>query len=416
MAFVEGKQPLIDKRERKVYLHAPEVKWEAGEWLWELQNYKARSEDVDRNNCQIAIQGKSGDAVSNLSYILNNEPLFNGFQTMHTRERVYEDDEWDLFTIRESDKQQVDSVYIVASVMALRDLESIMRLADHYKFTLGIPEITGVFSFLTGTRQDKNVKMIEESEIERYSEEGEVYKHEGNYYIYDPKALTIRKTMRQLSGCFDRLMVVEPHSSATQAFAFEEDLPVLPISPWLWMIEQCKKDLNLNKEDWVIVRPDEGRNIASERLADFLGLERVSCVKTRLGQGKVSLSFKLEDKIKVQGKRGFAFDDEISTGSTYDKLKVALKGAGAIDLTAMYVHPKFIGTWMDNMSSSFISQLIGTNSRLPIGALENLGDRSRTISLAPFLLDLIKADINEVNFWEDERYRQMILQTQPEER
>jgi len=75
------------------------------------------------------------------------------------------------------------------------------------------------------------------------------------------------------------MIVVEPHSSATQAFGAKHGLAVAPISPWPVMFEEGRKRGIRSREhpedrvrisDFrnIIMGPDIGRNIAATRMSD----------------------------------------------------------------------------------------------------------------------------------------------------
>lgn len=410
MSFIEAKQPFLDNERRKVCLRAPEVTWGAGRNMWDWGDRVARAMWVDKKDFQVAILGQNGDAASSLSGLLLGSGN-NINRPMHVTERRYPDGEIDLITI---DEREADSTYVVASITGPEVVEDVCKIADHCRNTLGSKQITGVFPFLGGTRQDKNVILIPESERGKHEDQGvEVYEDNEGLFVYEPRPLTVRTRMKTMSQHFDRLIVVEPHSSAAQYWAYRNLLPVAPVTPALWMAGEFLKNIDLSK--WIAVRPDEGRNTASERMAKEYGLETAAASKLRVGNGKVKLKIRSEDFDKINGKHCLAFDDEIASAATYKYLGEALQEAGAVDLTALYVHAKFVGDWYKNLGRGFVKQVIGTNSRIPIGPVSSIGDMHSMMPMEEFILDLINADVRGVNFWDDSEYRKMILQEQPKE-
>jgi phosphoribosylpyrophosphate synthetase len=411
-----SKQSFYDRDGHLLVLSAPEVSWEAGQALWTWETNKFNERWFNRGNFQIAILGSRGDAASDLSYLLNG---CDGMpcNKMLTKRIPYGDGEYDLLAVNEG---KPDSVYVVASITNSTQLEDAERIADHCRNTLGAKMVTLVMPFLDSTRGDKNGKLISPDEVSNYPVD-KVYVRDGNYYIYEPRSITSRVKMTALSAFYNRVIGMEFHSGATQTYAFEVGLPVLNLSPNLWIFRQLI-ERGMSFDGWTLIRPDIGRNIASTRIARWLRgeynwvIEEVGCLKERYGANLVKLNIRPEDLVKISGKHCFAYDDEVATAATYKKLEQALVDAGAVDLTALYVHPKFIDNWYENISGALIKLIIGTNSRMPVGDTNHLGDRHKQLSIAPFLLDIITADVKGVNYWQDKYWRQMILQTQPEER
>jgi hypothetical protein len=59
-------------------------------------------------------------------------------------------------------------------------------------------------------------------------------------------------------------------------------------------------------------------------------------------------------------------------------------------------------------------RLLVSNSREAIGNI-GLSGKIERVDWTPLILEILRADMDGVVFWEDSRYRDMVLQTQPDE-
>jgi len=347
---------------------------------------------IDRENCQLVIMPTIGDVTNPLYRDLQKNQL-GAYPVAVTREESFNDGEWEILV--EDGAREAQSVYLVGSLLSEFDYFRAMRVAHYYKDILNAGTVTLVTPFLGFGRGDKNVDS------------------DGNYV---PRTIPIKTAMGALGVFVDRIMVFESHSSATQAFGLESGISVAPITPCFFMIDELKKRKDFSREDSVFARPDIGRNIASRRSEKYMDIPGVGFYKKRVSDTEVYvMELTNEEQALVKGKKVIVYDDEASSMETLLTIAIPLKRYGAGGIYVCLAHCKFTRGWRDRIKHPLFKIVLGTDSRVPIGNIEMSGVIER-ITLAPFIKDLIRADIRGVNFWKDERYRQMILQTQPEER
>lgn len=387
--WVEDKLPRRDPEGRLVVERAPEVTWSWAQQNWEAANRRMAEMGVNRNNCQVVVLTDNVDVSAALYRSLQDKSPGMHLAARTVRE-VYSDGEKDIFV--DGEAVRAESVYLVGALVTDADIVRAMRVADHYKHTLNAGVVTLLCTFLEGGRQDKGV-----------SKGGE----------YQPKTITPRAEMYALAGLVDRMMVIEPHSSATQAYAAEAGIALAPLSCWRLLMDDVRKRMEVNPKKWVMVKPDQGRNIAAVRAAKYLGLPGVSFSKTRIdGQNVEEMELTAEERVLVAGRMGLVYDDEASTMGTLRKVMDKLRLYGADGLVACLAHCKFTQGWVDGMRHPLLTEVVGTNSRMPIGNIA-MTDKIRVKSLTPWIRQIIAADIKGVNFWRSERFRDLILQEYP---
>lgn len=386
LTYVDGKKPIKDKSGRKVFIHAPEVTYKFSSKLWGSKNRKINN-SIKRNNCQVVVLTPHQNDVTHEIYKKFKHQKIGKYPVATTIEQEFPDGELKILIENEASHSQ--SVYIVASILNERDFSRVRKIADHYKNTLKAKLITLVCPYLGSTREDKNV-----------SPKGE----------YEPSVTSIRAEIGGLSPFIDKIIVIEPHSGATQACAAYFGIPMAPISPWKLMVEELSKKISINPKNTVFVRPDKGRNLAATHIGEFLKIPFISFDKVRVSGQAVSL-FELseEEKTLVKGKNCIIYDDEASTMGTIHSIAEALSGYKAKSLAVCLVHCKFTPGWETKIKHPLFSMVLGTDSRQPIGNI-NIADNIELVSLEPLILELIEADIKGVNFWEDKKFKEMILQ------
>jgi len=341
---------------------------------------------IDRTQCQIVVLTNAADVTTPLYLSLREEGL-GAFPVATHEEREFDDDELDIHLIDEAVDAQ--SVYIVASLLNERDFSRARCVADHYKHDLNAKHVTLITPFLGRGRQDKNVD------------------EKGGYVS---KTINIRAELAGLSPVVDRMIVLEPHSSATQAYAAQFGIPLAPLSPWRYLIDILCKEKEISPENAVVVRPDIGRNIAAVRMGEYLGLPSVSFDKTRMDAGSVDVyELSVKQQKLVRGKVGILYDDEVASAGTIGDIAEACHRYGMKELFVCLVHCKFTPGWREKLEHPLLKVVLGTDSRASIGNIA-LSEKFERESLALLLRGIIKADIQGVNFWKDLEFREMILQ------
>ena len=384
--YVKDKKPVKDEFGRNLFTRAPQLTYEFSSKFWQQKNNEI-DRQINKSNTQVVVLTSHPSDVTHVIYETLKQHPIGKYAVSTTIEQEFPDGELKILIDDEATKAQ--SVYIVASILNERDFSRVKKIADHYKNTLNAKFITLICSYLGSTREDKNV-----------TTKGD----------YEPSVTSIRAEIGGLSSFIDKMIVIEPHSFATQACAAFFGIPLAPISPWKFMIEQLSKKIKINSENFLVVRPDKGRNLAAARIGEYLNLPFVSFDKVRVSGQAVTL-FELSDDEKklVKGKICIIYDDEASTMGTIFALAEALKGYGAKTSAVCLVHCKFTSGWETKIKHPLFSLVLGTDSRQPIGNI-NIADNIEIVSLGSLIIELIKADIRGVNFWTDKNFKGMILQ------
>jgi len=276
----------------------------------------------------------------------------------------------------------------------------IQRVAWHFSNVLRAQYITAILPFFPGTRQDKNVSP------------------EGNYM---PSPINIAADTESMTRV-NSFMAIEPHSFATETAASTIEKPLLPTTPWQFLMNQVlnhpmkisnSETVILTPENTIEVRPDQGRNIAAIRAAKHYNLKSASFIKKRLDPKTVILEMNATDRKRVMNKECIVYDDEFATAGTLAKIATKLKEYGAKGLTVVGVHGKFIGDWENNIKGSFIRKVFISDSRSPIGNIKTYvkSGKIEVLSLENYIADLIEADLKGINFWKDDSYKHLVLQS-----
>lgn len=384
--YLPNKKPIRDKFCRWLFVQAPALTYQFSSRFWQTKNQEMNRK-IKRKDCQIVVLTPHQDDVTHTIYkSLRHKPL-GKYPVATTIEQEFPDGELKILIDNEAVGAQ--SIYIVASILNERDFSRARKVADHYKNTLGVKFVTLVCSYFAYSREDKNV-----------TSQG----------VYEPNVTSIRAEIGGLSSFVDRMIIVESHSSATQASAAFFGIPLAPISPWKLMIDQLGKRMKFNPKKTIVLRPDEGRNLAASRIGKYLEIPSVAFDKVRLSGQAVSV-YKLSDQEKelVKNKIAIIYDDEASTMGTIYAIAEALRGYGARSLVICLVHCKFTSGWENKIKHPLFSIILGTDSRQPIGNI-SIADNIQLISLEPFLREIIKADIEGINFWQDKRFKGMLIQ------
>jgi phosphoribosylpyrophosphate synthetase len=370
--------------------------------LWHSTN---ESMKIDRNNCQlIFLDSHEDDLTSNFPFFLkdNGDVKFTGHTTGTIEEETFPDKDKDLSIVNASPK--VEHVYLIGSIEDEADFSRVHRVADHFKHTLNASWVTLVATYLSTTRQDKNV-----------NNKGE----------FVSKTINIRAELGGLAPFIDRFIVYEPHSYSTQTFAACWDRPLAPLSPWKYVMDvlvrrgvsvpKRKTRIFPDSNNSVIVGPDKGRNLAARRISQYLDIPYVSFDKKRLSKYGVSvLELSKKEQRLLKGRVALAFDDEFSTFGTANAVSRALERYGARAFAMAGVHGKFTGDWRKNIKHPLLTTILTTDSREPVSRIPHggywNGPEITRISLAPFTKQILEADVNGINFWSDKRFSHMILQ------
>ncbi|MBI5122281.1 hypothetical protein HZA75_00320 [Candidatus Roizmanbacteria bacterium] len=411
--YVPGKQPVISDEGIKVYSHAQEISRSYSSFRWEKANRGIKKRGIDKKNCQIFVVApinRTGNVTYDLYFdqlqrqIGGDEKLKIGKKIVGTNYGDHWKGDGEPDSRLLDAKVGVNSVYIVGSPQNEADYFLLANTAHELEDIYGVKAVTFLLTSVGLGRQDKNTATGTKE--------------------FDFKMRNIATVMKMLSGDkrhIHRIIAIEPHSAVTHTEATKNHIDLAPISPWKYLIDEIDKLSPLDRQATVVVRPDEGRNLASQRIDQYLEVPWVPFVKHKVEDTNEVL-FELlrsEDGEKLKGKEVFLYDDEGASLKTVYNLAKKLEKYGIKKIKICLVHAKLTEGWEYKLME-IIKQLnipieiFISDSREPIGNIEEFNKAYpgtiRKISLTPFIREIIKADIDGINFWNDERYKKLILQ------
>lgn len=395
---VDITDPSVDQEGRKTFSHAVEVPYELSAYLWDRRSKELSR--LGRNNYQIVVL--EDNDVTQKIVRFQEEPFKHVFPIATVKETTFPDGE-DMITIK-NEAPQAKHIIIIASATTYKDILHIQEVAVHFKEDLNAEYVTLMAPYFMSGRSDKNC-------------------NEDESYRATPR--NIKANIAALSYV-DSFMIEEPHSFATQSAAADLEKPLFPISPWMFLTESViGREIEIDNHKFVIsnensiqVRPDIGRNLAASRSAKHFGLDHVSFDKKRLSPLITELTLPVAERPKVKGKMCILYDDELSTNKTVGEIAIQLEEYGATGLIVIGVHAKFTGEWEDRIKNPFIKKVFITDSRVPIGNISHYIESGKieVISLKTDIAQLLSADIEGINFWLNEKFNHLVLQTNKYER
>ncbi len=405
--------PFKDETGNLVFPRALSLKRKYGENIWNKAT--RRLTDEERQDFQIVVipsrHEHEGDKDFSKKFqaSLFKSPLGkNPVATFKRGMQYYEDP-------HEGERKVVEminvkSVYIVASPLNEQDFDEIRFIANQY-LSNGALEVNLVSPFLAYEREDKNIaKKKNPNELSRYN--GRIIK--------------IQSEMRSLGSVINRIATYEPHSSATHAFAALSGIALAPLSMEEELIGQISKRIKAEGSGkWVVVRPDEGRNIVATRIEERFGLDGVHLSQIRISSNLTkSVEFLEEDeKKRLKGKNVILYDDE---GGSLGTIKnVVIKHLLPSDVESIHIFlaharlqegkPGDHNGWEDNLKAMIEAaekheppiklKIYTTDSRIPVGKLKKFMSEHRDlieiISVVDKTRRVIGAMVAGVNFWRD---------------
>lgn len=401
--YVLNKLPHLDEKGRLIFDRAPALKRQYSSQLWEAENRLIGIEGVNRKDYQIVVIPDHRDVNAVLLHDLIHRQLGPYSPATVITDNKFPDNSEDnrLFGM-----MHPESAYLVSSVYNNDDLARIIRTADLLKTIYGVKLITLISSFFYSGRQDKNID-------------------KNGYFKTNP--IDINANMKALSGLIDRAIINETHSSAIQFFADQLNIPLAAVSYMnvllgnvlnrkIRLVSGTKEQkVFIKPENLVVLGPDIGRNLASIRLSKFINSPLISFSKKRDGGENVFFEqLSTQQKNLLKGRIGLMFDDIGSTLSTANRVANMGYENGLIGIIMMLGHLELANGWKNNIEFSFPNAIITTDSRDPIGNYQYANNITR-VSVAPFLKEIIKADVEGINFWEDNAWKRLILQPLPGE-
>lgn len=411
--YTPGKNPFINEEGIKVYGRAQEVTRSFSAFRWTEANRKIKKRGINKSNCQTFIVApikRTGDVTYDFYFeqlqrqIGGDEKLKIGKEVVGTNYGDHWKGDGEPDSRLLDAKVGVDSVYLVGSPQNEADYFLLANTAHELEDIYGVKTVTFLLTFVGLGRQDKNVATGTNE--------------------FDAKMRNIATAIKMLSGDrhhIHRIIAVEPHSAVAHTEATKNNIAFAPISPWQYLVDEIEKMSPLDRQATVVVRPDEGRNLATQRIDRYLEVPWVPFVKHKVEETDKA-SFELlrpEDGEKLKEKEIFLYDDEGVSLKTVYNLAKDLKKYDIKKLKICLVHAKLTEGWEYKLMKiieelNIPIEIFISDSREPIGDVEEFNraypETIRSISLSPFIETIIKADIENVDFWNDERYKKLILQ------
>ncbi len=409
--YIQSKQPHWNEQGVKVYDHAQEVIRSYSCYLWEKANKDLKKKGVNKKNCQVFVVAPAHRTDVTTEFYLNQTEIQAGNDNflkigkniVASNFGNHWDDKEPDYRIKDA-VPGVQSVYIVGSPQNEQDYFLLASIAHDLEDVYGVKTVTYVLTNVGMSRGDKNVATGTSE--------------------YDNKVRSIATVMKILSGDENhkhRIIGIEAHSGTAHAEAAKNKIIMAPISPWKYLVDEINKISPFNIQETVVVRPDEGRNLAAQRIDQYLKVPWVPFVKHKI-EGTDTATFDLvhpKDREKLRGKEIFLYDDEGASLKTIYNLAKDLKKYDIKKLKLCLVHAKLTKGWEEKLMRIIEElqipiEVFITDSRDQIGNVEEFNKAYpgtiKKIGLTPFLQEIIKADLEDVNFWEDERYKKMIIQ------
>ncbi len=191
------------------------------------------------------------------------------------------------------------------------------------------------------------------------------------------EAVSSKIVGKWLSQCLDKVITFDPHIHRYKSLrdVFSISAPRLTANPLI--AEYLKKHL----KDGVIVGPDWESYQWAEKIAKQLGAEATVFEKKRYSSWHVEV--KMVKPVPIRGKDIFIVDDIISTGHTIREAAKKLKQMGAKSITAICIHPVFVGKAEEKLRKAGVTRLISTNC---------LEHPTNGIDIAPLLVKELKRE------------------------
>ena len=183
-------------------------------------------------------------------------------------------------------------------------------------------------------------------------------------------------SMMEVAGA-DRVLTLDLHAGQIQGFF---GIPVDELTA----IPMLARPFG-NGNDVVVAATDVGGAKRARETADLLEADLAVVQKRRLGNTEQVVA----DQVigEVSGRKVVIVDDEITTGGTVLAAADTLVQYGATEVFCAVTHGVLCGEAPQLIQNSPIMELAVTDS-LPIGP-DKLGDKTRTISIAPILGEAI---------------------------
>jgi ribose-phosphate pyrophosphokinase len=177
-----------------------------------------------------------------------------------------------------------------------------------------------------------------------------------------------------------RLLSMDLHAGQIQGFF---NIPVDNLFATPVLIEYVKRNY---QEDTVIVSPDTGGVERARAFAKRMGASLAIIDKRREGPNEAQVMNIIGN---VVDKSAIILDDMIDTAGTVVQAALALKDAGAADVSVCCTHPVLSGPALDRLEASDISEIIVTDT-IPLTQRAAKCARIKVLSVSGLLSEAVR--------------------------
>lgn len=185
----------------------------------------------------------------------------------------------------------------------------------------------------------------------------------------EPISAKVLAKLYQASG-IDKVVTCHLHSKKILNYY---EIKILNLKFHQLFAKELKKIVK-EKENWLVVAPDEGAKEDAKILAELLGNLKVGVFKKQREDPakRVNVISFLKFSGNIKGKNVILFDDMVDTGGTVIQAKEKLVSLGAKKIILAAVHPILSGGAKERLKKARFSKIFFSNSIPIIERLENL--------------------------------------------
>jgi ribose-phosphate pyrophosphokinase len=178
----------------------------------------------------------------------------------------------------------------------------------------------------------------------------------------------------------NRVLAMDLHAGQIQGFF---NIPVDNLFATPILLDYIKKS---KRDNLVIVSPDTGGVERARAFAKRLGANLAIIDKRREGPNEAQVMNIIGN---VKGMEVIILDDMIDTAGTVVSGAIALKEAGALDVSVCCTHPVLSGPAIERLETSDLKEVIVTDT-IPLQANATSCDRIKVLSVAGLLSEAVR--------------------------
>jgi len=178
----------------------------------------------------------------------------------------------------------------------------------------------------------------------------------------------------------NRVLAMDLHAGQIQGFF---NIPVDNLFATPILLDYIKK---YKRDNLVIVSPDTGGVERARAFAKRLGANLAIIDKRREGPNEAQVMNIIGN---VKGMEVIILDDMIDTAGTVVSGAIALKEAGALDVSVCCTHPVLSGPAIERLETSDLKEVIVTDT-IPLQANARSCDRIKVLSVAGLLSEAVR--------------------------